>query len=110
MSERISIKDFQKMDIRVGRVLKAERIPGTEKLIRLEVDIGEERPRQLVAGVADYYTPEELLGKNIVVLANLEAKKIRGVVSNGMLLAADVNGRPYILTVDEEVPPGSPVR
>lgn len=110
MSERISIKDFQKMDIRVGRVLKAERIPGTEKLIRLEVDIGEERPRQLVAGVADYYTPEELLGKNIVVLANLEAKKIRGVVSNGMLLAADVNGRPYILTVDDEVPPGSPVR
>ncbi|RLI31586.1 methionine--tRNA ligase [Candidatus Bathyarchaeota archaeon] len=98
------------MDIRVGRVLKAERIPGTEKLIRLEVDIGEERPRQLVAGVADYYTPEELLGKNIVVLANLEAKKIRGVVSNGMLLAADVNGRPYILTVDDEVPPGSPVR
>jgi len=110
VSERISIKDFQKMDIRVGRVLKAERIPGTEKLIRLEVDIGEERPRQLVAGVADYYTPEELLGKNIVVLANLEAKKIRGVVSNGMLLAADVNGRPYILTVDDEVPPGSPVR
>ena len=110
MSERISIKDFQRMDIRVGRVLKAERIPGTEKLIRLEVDIGEERPRQLVAGVADYYTPEELLGKNIVVLANLEAKKIRGVVSNGMLLAADVNGRPYILTVDDEVPPGSPVR
>ena len=110
MSERISIKDFQKMDIRVGRVLKAERIPGTEKLIRLEVDIGEERPRQLVAGVADYYTPEELLGKNIVVLANLEAKKIRGVISNGMLLAADVNGRPYILTVDDEVPPGSPVR
>ena len=98
------------MDIRVGRVLKAERVPETKKLIVLEIDIGEEKPRRMVAGIAEYYKAEELVGKNLVVLANLEPKKIRGIISNGMILAADVNGRPYILTVEDEVPPGSPVR
>ncbi|RLI13371.1 hypothetical protein DRO33_01395, partial [Candidatus Bathyarchaeota archaeon] len=70
----------------------------------------EEKPRRMVAGIAEYYKAEELVGKNLVVLANLEPKKIRGIISNGMILAADVNGRPYILTVEDEVPPGSPVR
>lgn len=110
MSETITIKEFQRMDIRVGRVLKAERVPETKKLIVLEIDIGEEKPRRMVAGIAEYYKAEELVGKNLVVLANLEPKKIRGIISNGMILAADVNGRPYILTVEDEVPPGSPVR
>ena len=110
MSEIITIKEFQRMDIRVGRVLKAERVPETKKLIVLEIDIGEEKPRRMVAGIAEYYRAEELVGKNLVVLANLEPKKIRGIISNGMILAADVNGRPYILTVEDEVPPGSPVR
>lgn len=110
MSEIITIKEFQRMDIRVGRVLKAERVPETKKLIVLEIDIGEEKPRRMVAGIAEYYKAEELVGKNLVVLANLEPKKIRGIISNGMILAADVNGRPYILTVEDEVPPGSPVR
>ena len=104
------MKEFQRMDIRVGRVLKAERVPETKKLIVLEIDIGEEKPRRMVAGIAEYYKAEELVGKNLVVLANLEPKKIRGIISNGMILAADVNGRPYILTVEDEVPPGSPVR
>jgi len=110
LSEIITIKEFQRMDIRVGRVLKAERVPETKKLIVLEIDIGEEKPRRMVAGIAEYYKAEELVGKNLVVLANLEPKKIRGIISNGMILAADVNGRPYILTVEDEVPPGSPVR
>jgi len=110
LSEIITIKEFQRMDIRVGRVLKAERVPETKKLIVLEIDVGEEKPRRMVAGIAEYYKAEELVGKNLVVLANLEPKKIRGIISNGMILAADVNGRPYILTVEDEVPPGSPVR
>ena len=110
MSEIITIKEFQRMDIRVGRVLKAERVPETKKLIVLEIDIGEEKPRRMVAGIAEYYKAEELVGKNLVVLANLEPKKIRVIISNGMILAAEVNGRPYILTVEDEVPPGSPVR
>jgi len=109
MGETISFSEFQKLDIRIGRILEAERVEGTRNLIRLEVDIGKEK-RQLVAGVARWYKPEELEGKLIVVLANLEPKKIRGIESQGMLLAADVNGRPVLLTVEEEVPPGTKVR
>jgi len=108
--EEISIEEFGRLDIRVGRVLKAERVPHTRKLIRLEVDIGEESPRQLIAGIAGFYEPDELVGMNIVVLANLRPKKIMGMESKGMLLAADVDGRPVLLTVAEDVPPGTKVR
>jgi len=108
--EEISIEEFGRLDIRVGRVLKAERVPRTRKLIRLEVDIGEESPRQLIAGIAGFYEPDELVGMNIIVLANLRPKKIMGMESKGMLLAADVDGRPVLLTVVEDVPPGTKVR
>ena len=108
--EEISIEEFGRLDIRVGRVLKAERVPRTRKLIRLEVDIGEESPRQLIAGIAGFYEPDELVGMNIIVLANLRPKKIMGMESKGMLLAADVDGRPVLLTVAEDVPPGTKVR
>ncbi len=106
----ITIEEFAKLDIRIGKVLKAERIPGSRKLLRLEVDLGEGEPRQLVAGLAGFYEPDELVGMNVVVLANLKPKKIMGVESRGMLLAADVNGRPVLLTVEEDVPPGTKVR
>ncbi len=106
----ISIEEFARLDMRVGKVVKAERIPGARKLVRLEVDIGEAEPRQLVAGIAEYYKPEELVGLNVVVLANLKPKRFMGVESRGMLLAADVNGRPVLLTVMEEVPPGTRIR
>jgi len=105
----ITIEEFARLDIRIGKVLKAERIPGSRKLLRLEVDLGEGEPRQLVAGLAGFYEPDELVGMNIVVLANLKPKKIMGVESRGMLLAADVNGRPVLLTVEEDVPPGTKV-
>ena len=108
--EEISIEEFERLDMRVGKVLKAEKVPGSRKLIRLEVDIGEGEPRQLVAGIADFYEPEELVGMNIIVLANLRPKKIMGIESRGMLLAADVDGRPVLLTVAEDVPPGTKVR
>ena len=110
MAREITIEEFAKLDIRVGKVLKAERVPGARKLMRLEVDLGEERPRQLVAGLVGSYEPEELVGMSIVVLANLKPRKFMGVLSEGMLLAADVNGRPVLLTVAGEVPPGSRVR
>ena len=105
----ITIEEFARLDIRIGKVLKAERIPGSRKLLRLEVDLGEGEPRQLVAGLAGFYEPDELVGMNIVVLTNLKPKKIMGVESRGMLLAADVNGRPVLLTVEEDVPPGTKV-
>ena len=110
MAEQVTIEEFARLDIRVGRVLRAERVEGSRKLLRLEVDVGEERPRQLIAGLAGFYEPEELVGMNIVVLANLKPKRIMGLLSEGMLLAADVDGRPVLLTVEREVPPGSKVR
>ncbi len=111
MSTRISYDEFAKLDIRIGKIVKAEHIKGSRKLLRLEVDIGEEI-RQIVAGIAEVYKPEELIGRKVVVLVNLQPKTIFGVESQGMLLAADVNGKPYLLTVDkpEEVPPGAKVR
>ncbi len=108
--EEVSIEEFARLDIRVGKVVRAERIPGSKKLLRLEVDLGEAEPRQLVAGLAGFYEPEELVGLNVVVLANLRPKRFMGVESRGMLLAADVDGRPVPLTVVGDVPPGAKVR
>ncbi|RLE77328.1 MAG: methionine--tRNA ligase subunit beta [Thermoprotei archaeon] len=109
MSGVVDLSYFERLDIRVGRVVSASRMPGSAKLLRLEVDLGGE-VRQLVAGIAAEYSPEELEGKLVVVLANLKPKVIRGVLSQGMLLAADVDGRPVLLTTDRPVPPGSKVR
>jgi len=106
---RIKFDDFQKIDLKVGKVLEAQKIESSEKLLKLLVDLGNEK-RQLVAGIAKHYTPENLIGKEIVVVANLESKKIRGIESQGMLLAADINGEPVILIPEKEVPPGTKVR
>lgn len=102
----IDIKDFAKIDLRVGRVVEAEHIPGT-RLLRLVVDIGTEK-RQIISGIADYYKPEDLIGKNVVVVANLKPKRIRGYMSEGMILAAgcDANQRPVLVTVGSEAEPG----
>jgi len=111
MPETISFGDFQKMDIRIAKIESAEMVEDTDKLLKLGVNIGEkEEKRTLVAGIADVYNPDELVGKNIVVLANLEPKAIRGIESKGMLLAADVDGKAVLLTPDKEVEPGAEVR
>lgn len=107
--KRISIDRFLEVDLRVAQVLSAERIEGTDKLFRLQIDLGDEQ-RQLVAGVAQAYETEALVGKRIVVVANLKPARIRGVESQGMLLAADLDGRPIVATFDEAVPPGTRVR
>jgi methionyl-tRNA synthetase len=107
----IEYEDFAKLDIRVGKVVLAEPIKKSKKLLRIEVDIGEEKPRQLVAGMASYYTPEELVGKRVIVLANLKPAKLCGVESNGMMLAAD-DGAEIVaaLMPDKELKPGSKIR
>jgi len=105
----IRFEDFQKIDLRVGKVLEAEKVEGSEKLLKLIVDLGSEK-RQLVAGIAKYYKPEDLIEKEIVVVANLEPKNLMGIESQGMLLAADVNGEPVILIPEKEVPPGTKIR
>jgi len=104
----ISLADFQKVELRIGKVQSAKPVEGASKLLQLEVDLGAEQ-RRLVAGIAESYKPEELIGKSIVVVANLEPKKLRGIESQGMLLAAGAE-KPVLLTVDEDVPPGTPVR
>lgn len=105
----LSFGEFKKLDLRIGKIVKAERMEGSDKLLCLEVDLGSET-RQLVAGIAEYYVPEALVGKEIPVLANLEPRVFKGVESQGMLLAADDNGVPVLLSPDREVPPGSIVK
>jgi len=107
--EQITFDEFKRMDLRVGQILKAERVEGTQKLVKLEVDIGMER-RQMVAGVAEVYAPETLVGKRIIVVANLKPATIRGIESQGMLLAADLEGKPIIPFFGEDVPAGTKVR
>ena len=107
--DHISIEDFAKVHLKIGRVVSAERVEKSDKLIKLKVDIGEER--QIVAGIGKAYEPEYLIGKEIVVVANLKPAKLMGVESRGMLLAAtDDDGNPAILVLDREVKPGSRVK
>jgi methionyl-tRNA synthetase len=105
----IDITDFARVDLRVGEVLTAERIPQADKLLLLTVDIGEQKPRQILAGIAQYYTPEQLPGRKIAVVANLKPRQMRGYESEGMLLAASVGdeGKPVLATFTEDVPNGA---
>ncbi len=108
----ISIEDFMKVDLRVGKILSCERIPKSKKLLKMEVDLGFEK-RQILAGMAPYYLPEEMLGRRVVVVANLKPAKLMGIESQGMLLAASPEGDgavPALLTLPEGLPLGSKVR
>ncbi len=109
----ISFEDFKKMDLRVATILRAERVEGASKLLKLFIKIGGEE-RTLAAGIAEHYSPEELEGKKIVVVANLEPKKLRGIESQGMLLAAcsDDESRIVLITPDagREIEDGCRVR
>ncbi len=105
----IDIQEFMQVELRTARIEAAERIEGTDKLLKLRVSLGEEE-RQLVAGIAEVYRPEELPGKKIVVVVNLQPATIRGVRSEGMVLAADVDGKPVLATFDRWVPAGQRVR
>jgi methionyl-tRNA synthetase len=108
---RISIQEFQRVRLVTGRVIEAERVPRSNKLVRLQVDLGNER-RQVVAGIANRYEPESLVGRNVVIVANLQPAKLMGVESDGMVLAATVGpaGEPSLLEVPADVPPGSTVK
>jgi methionyl-tRNA synthetase len=105
--QHIAIDDFVKVDLRVAQILVAERVPKADKLLRLEVDLGYEK-RQILAGIAQYYEPEKLIGRKIVIVANLAPRKMRGLESNGMLLAASLpDGAPVLAGFLEEVPLGA---
>ena len=104
----IPYDNFAALDMRAGKVLAAESVPKSKKLLKLEVDIGVEK-RQLVAGIAEYYKPEDIVGKTVVVLVNLEPRKLMGIESRGMVLAASVEGNLNLLTLDGDIPPGAKV-
>jgi len=104
----ISIDTFGQVDLRVGQIMLAERVPNADKLLRLEVDLAEASPRQLLAGIAEWYAPEDLLGQKIIVVSNLQPRRMRGLESQGMLLAADAaDGRPVLATVPQGTPNGA---
>jgi methionyl-tRNA synthetase len=109
LAETITIDDFVKVDLRVATILEAERVPKADKLLKLLVDVGEGTPRQILAGIAMHYAPEEVVGRKIVVVANLAPRKLRGLESNGMLLAASVgeSGKPILATFGGDVPNGT---
>ena len=108
---KISIDDFMKIELRVGQVKAAEKVKGADKLLRLEVDIGTE-VRQLVAGIALAYKPEDLIGRKVVIVANLQPRKLRGLESNGMIVAASVgeDGKPVLAGFLEDVPIGAKLK
>lgn len=104
----VTIDEFKRLDLRVARVVEARQHPNADKLLVLKVDVGDE-VKQIVAGLRQWYEPEQLLGKYVVVVNNLQPVKLRGEESNGMLLAATSDGDVVILTTEKPVKPGSPV-
>ena len=120
----MNIEDFRKVELRVGRVREAERVEGSEKLLKLKVDLGpsassgpppsatenKNQFRQIIAGIGKAYAPEELVGKEIIVVANLEPRMLMGLESQGMLLAANGESGPIFLAPEKEVPPGASIQ
>ena len=108
----IEYKDFLKLDIRVGFVKSCERVPQSNNLYKLMVDCGENNPRQVISGISQYYSPEDLINHKIIVLTNLKPRKFMGIESQGMLLAADYNNEPFLLKIDERkpIPPGCKIK
>jgi len=107
----IKYADFAKLDLRIAQIKNAEAVEGTDKLIKLTLDVGELGEKMIISGIKPWYEPETLVGKNIVYLANLETKIIKGVASQGMLLAAESNDeiQCVLLAPDQEIAPGSKI-
>ena len=105
----ISYDDFLKLDLRVAKILTTEKIPGKSRIMKGVIDLGSEKCDVIIGG-AEFFEPDEMIGKTVIVVANLESKKLAGVESNAMLLAADVNDKPYWLTVSNDVPIGTKIK
>lgn len=105
----IIIDDFKKLDMRIAKITSAERVENSEKLLKLQISLGDEE-RQLIAGIGKAYTPEDLIDKEIVIVANLEPRQLMGLESQGMLLAADCESNPVLLMPEKSVPAGTKIR
>ena len=107
----INIDDFLKLDIRIGEIISAEKILDTDKLLKLEVDLGEDAPRQIISGIAEYFRdPATLIGRQAPFLVNLQPRTLRGYESNGMILAVGGDGTFSLLSPDQKVPNGSRIK
>ncbi len=104
----ITFDDFKKLDLRVAKIIEAEIVEGSEKLLKLKVSLGDEE-RQIIAGIKKYYDPSDLIGKEIIIVANLEPRTIFNLESQGMLLAASQEGKLALLRPDKEILPGSKI-
>jgi tRNA-binding protein len=107
--DNISYDDFSKLELRVAKITSTEKIPEKSRIIKGTISLGNEE-RVVIIGGAQFYEPEDLIGKTVIVVTNLEPKKMAGVESNAMLLAADVDDKPFWLTVDEDVPEGTIIK
>jgi len=105
----ITYDDFAKLDMRVAKVINVEKILGKSKIVKGMIDLGDEK-RDVIIGGAEYYQPDELVGRTVIVLVNLEPRTIGGIESGAMLLAADVNDKPFWLTVSEDLPLGTKIK
>lgn len=103
MEDSIEFQQFEAVDLRVGKIITAEKVPKSKNLLQLQVDIGEEKPRQILSGISAWYSPEELVDRFIIVCTNLKPRKMMGIESQGMLLAADVDGKAVLLKPDEKL-------
>ena len=106
---QVTYDDFSKLDLRVAKIIQIEKIPGKSKIVKGLIDLGEEK-RDVIIGGAEYYSQEDLINRKVIVIANLESRKIAGIESNAMLLAADLNDKPFWLTVNEDVPLGTKIK
>lgn len=109
-AELIDIEYLSKLQLRVAKIISAEALPKSNKLLKLQISLGTEGERQILAGIAKHYTPESLVGRKIVVVANLKPAKLMGETSNGMLLAADAGEKVILLNPEQETPEGAKVR
>ena len=105
----IDYDDFSKLDLRVAKILTVEKIPGKSRIVKGEIDLGEEKRNVIIVG-AEFYEADELIGNTVIAVINLMPKKIAGIESNAMLLAADTNGKPFWLTVNDNVPLGTKIK
>jgi methionyl-tRNA synthetase len=110
----IEYNDFAKLDMRVGLIIQCEKVPKSKNLFKLTINCGEKEKRQIITGISQFYSPEELVNRKVVVLVNLKPKRIMGLESQGMILAADLNNEPFLLEIDERngksIPPGSVIK
>lgn len=109
MKEKISYEDFSKLDLRVAEILKVEKIEGADKLWKLTIDVGKLGERVICAGIKQNYSKDELIGKKIIIIANLAARKMKGILSEGMLLAATEDDKIVLLTTDSDIASGSKI-